>query len=83
MDSDSAVRELVGHLLDQRAEARAARTQIAAATPRQFREDMIALLHRLDEEARTERLPRTCPGGGCKHAGLHGAGSLDGVTMTF
>lgn len=63
LDSDSAVRELVGHLLDQRAEARAARTQIAAATPRQFRGDMIALLHRLDEEARTERLPPYLPRG--------------------
>jgi len=63
LDSDSAVRELVGHLLDQRAEARAAHTQIVAATPRQFREDMIELLHRLDEEARTGRLPPYLPRG--------------------
>ena len=60
---DSGVRNLVGHLLDQRAEARAAGAEVVAATPRQFREDVIALLHRLDEEARAGRLPPYLPRG--------------------
>ena len=63
LDRDSAARDLVGHLLDQRAEARAASAQVTAATPRQFREDLIALLRRLDEEARTGRLPLYLPRG--------------------
>ncbi len=63
VDRDSAVRDLVGHLLDQRAEARAAGAQVMVATPRQFREDLIVLLRRLDEEARTGRLPPYLPRG--------------------
>lgn len=62
-DADSPVRNLVGHLLDQRAEARAASVQVMAATPRQFREDLIALLRRLSEDARTGRLPPYLPCG--------------------
>ncbi len=63
LDRDSAVRDLVEQLLDQRAEARAASAQAAAATPRQFREDVISLLRRLDEGARTGRLPPYLPRG--------------------
>jgi HEAT repeat protein len=63
LESNSAARDLVGHLLDQRAEARATRAQIVSATPRQFRDDTVALLHRLDEEARTGRLPPYLPRG--------------------
>ena len=63
VEPDSAVRDLVGHLLDRRADALAAYAQVVAATPRQFREDVIALLRRLDEEARTGRLPPYLPRG--------------------
>ena len=52
-----ALRELVETLRQQRADARA----IGVATPRQFREDVIALLHSLDTEARTGRLPPYLP----------------------
>ena len=63
LSSDSAVRNLVGHLLDQRADIKAADAQVTIATPRQFREDVIALLHRLDEKARTGHLPPYLPHG--------------------
>jgi HEAT repeat protein len=59
--SDSAVRGLVGHLLEQRIDVRAAGDP--EATPREFREDMIALLRLLDIEARTGRLPAYLPRG--------------------
>jgi hypothetical protein len=62
LGTDGAVRGLVGHLLDQRAEARAAHNNVAA-TPRQFREDTVALLRRLDKEACTRRLPPYLPRG--------------------
>ena len=55
------MRELVDHVLRQRAEARA--SGVEPATPREFREDVIALLRRLDEEARTGRLPPYLPPG--------------------
>ena len=63
LSSDSSVRNLVGHLLDQRAEFRTTGAQVTVATPRQFREDVIGLLQRLDEEARTGRLPPYLPRG--------------------
>jgi hypothetical protein len=63
LGSDSAVRDLVGHLLEQRAESRATNAHAAAATPRQFREDVTKLLHFLDEDARTGRLPPYLPRG--------------------
>ena len=61
-DSDSSVRDLVGQILDQRVENRAAGAY-TVATPRQFREDVITLLQRLDEEARSKRLPPYVPRG--------------------
>jgi HEAT repeat protein len=59
--SDSPVRDLVGSMLEQRTEARA--ISVRPASPRQFREDLVALLYHLDEEARTGRLPPYLPHG--------------------
>lgn len=61
LENDSAARDLVGHLLEQRADARAAGGD--EATPREFSEDMIVLLRRLDSEARIGRLPAYLPRG--------------------
>jgi hypothetical protein len=58
---DPAVRELVDHVLRQRAEARA--SGVEPATPGELRTDLIALLRGLDEQARTGRLPPYLPAG--------------------
>ena len=58
---DPAVRELVDHVLRQRAEARA--SGVEPATPGELRTDLIALLRGLDEQARTGRLPPYMPAG--------------------
>ena len=52
---DERVRGLVGHLLQQRADARAGAA--GPASPREFREDVIALLRRLGDQACAGRLP--------------------------
>jgi HEAT repeat protein len=56
---DDKARGLVDHLLRQRADSRAA--GVDAATPREFRHDLSALLQRLENEARTARLPSYLP----------------------
>jgi hypothetical protein len=56
-----AVRELVDHVLRQRAEARA--SGVEPATPGELRTDLITLLRGLDEQARTGRLPPYLPAG--------------------
>jgi hypothetical protein len=56
---EEKVRGLVGHLLQQRADA--ARERDEPASPGEFRDDVITLLHRLDAWARTERLPEYLP----------------------
>ena len=58
---DPAVRELVDHVLRQRAEARA--SEMEPATPGELRTDLIALLRGLDQQARTGRLPPYMPAG--------------------
>ena len=58
---DPAVRGLVDHALRQRADARASGAE--QATPGELRRDLIALLHGLDEQARTGRLPPYLPPG--------------------
>ncbi len=58
---DPAVRELVGTLLMQRADARA--NEVEPPTPGEFRQDVIALLRGLDEQALTGRLPPYLPAG--------------------
>ena len=62
LDSGSGVRDLVGHVLKQRAEARAARSE-GRATPSEFRDDVLDLLRRLDTAARTSKLPPYLPPG--------------------
>jgi hypothetical protein len=52
---DQAVRGLVDHVLRQRAEARA--SGVEPATPAELRTDLVTLLHGLDNQARTGRLP--------------------------
>lgn len=52
-------RGLVDHLLRQRADARDRGNE--PATPREFRRDLAALLRKLDEQARTGRLPPYLP----------------------
>jgi HEAT repeat protein len=56
---DSSLRSLVDHLLRQRGDARA--SEGAVASPGEFRRDVIALSHRLDTVACTERLPAYLP----------------------
>jgi HEAT repeat protein len=58
---DSAVRELVAHVLRQRADARASVGE--PATPGELHSDLITLLRGLDERMRTGRLPRYLPAG--------------------
>ena len=58
---DPAVRELVDHVLRQRAEARA--SGVESATPGELRTDLIKLLRGLDEQAWTGRLPPYLPAG--------------------
>jgi HEAT repeat protein len=56
---DDRVRGLVDHLLRQRVDARERAVEVA--TPREFRKDLTALLRKLDQEARTGRLPSYLP----------------------
>ena len=58
---DPAVRGLVDHVLRQRAETRVGEPE--PATPGELRRDLIALLHGLDRQARTGRLPPYLPPG--------------------
>lgn len=61
LSSGSHTRELIGHLLDQREDSRASAADVEEATPRQFREDVINLLQRLDAQACKEGLPAYLP----------------------
>ncbi len=56
---DDRMRGLVDHLLRQRVDARERAVEVA--TPREFREDLSALLRELDQQARTGRLPPYLP----------------------
>jgi len=56
---DDGARGLVDHLLRQRADARA--RGVEPATPREFAQDLTALLRGLDVQARTGRLPPYLP----------------------
>ena len=59
---DPAVRDLVDHVLRQRAEARAGGVS-RSRDPGELRTDLIALLRGLDEQARIGRLPPYLPSG--------------------